>query len=285
MALFSDRYGYTSLSDAIIRETITREIENGLCSCYDMLKDSLSHFDYHDETYRDLELYLWTNFLNERRNAFFGSYGTHAVVATKVLTDHNIKWYSKLNMVEMSVEWMYEMGKTNRPLAHAVVEFMKMINHEFERLHYAYRFVGKEIVEITSKEEIRAVEDAVKNSQNNVKLHLQSALDLLSKKPIGDYRNSIKESISAVEAVCREMTQKQTLGDALNELPKRGIEIPRVLKQGLDKLYGYTNNPDTGIRHALMDDEGTYVPSNAESVYMLVSCSAFINYLNAKRSK
>ena len=285
MVLFSERYGYTSLSDVIIRETMTRDIENALCSCFDLLKVQLYQVDYRREIYKDLELYLWTNFLNNRRNSFFGDYDSYAVVATRVLTDNSIIWYSKLNLVEMSVKWLCEKSKSNQSLKNVVDEFTKMINSEFERLHYAYRFVGEEIVEITSNEEVQAVEDAMKNSQSNAALHLQSALELLAKKPIGDYRNSIKESISAVEAVCRQMTSKKTLGEALCELPKVGIEIPRVLKQGLEKLYGYTNNPDTGIRHALMDNEETYVPSNAEAVYMVVSCSAFINYLNAKRTK
>ena len=138
---------------------------------------------------------------------------------------------------------------------------------------------------ITSKEEIVSIEKAIKVSENNVKLHLQTALGLLAKKPSGDYRNSIKESISAVEAVCRELTAKSTLGDALNELEKTGVVIPKVMKLGFDKLYGYTNNKETGIRHALMDNDGSYIPSSDEAVFMLVSCSAFINYLYSKKAK
>lgn len=57
-----------------------------------------------------------------------------------------------------------------------------------------------------------------------------------------------------------------------------------MLKVAFDKLYAYTNQPDTGIRHALMDDEGKYTPSNEEALFMLVSCSSFLNYLNAKMS-
>ena len=39
MALFSERYGYTKASDVIIREKITPEIQNAICSCYDKLPD------------------------------------------------------------------------------------------------------------------------------------------------------------------------------------------------------------------------------------------------------
>jgi hypothetical protein len=35
MVLFSERYGYTHPSDVIVREQITPEIQNAICSCYD----------------------------------------------------------------------------------------------------------------------------------------------------------------------------------------------------------------------------------------------------------
>lgn len=41
MKLFSERYGYTKPSDVIIREKITPEIQNAICSCYDKLKNRL----------------------------------------------------------------------------------------------------------------------------------------------------------------------------------------------------------------------------------------------------
>lgn len=287
MALFSERYGYTKPVEVLIREKITEDIENALCTCYDVLEDALRRGRYsnRDDTFKDMELFLWTDFLNKRHNDFFGDFGGHMIVATQVLKDNSYEWFQKLNMVELSVKWLFAIGEKDPLLVKLVNAFISRINHEFERLNYAYRFVEREIVEISSKEEIVTIEKAIKNSENNVRLHLQSALSLLAKKPTGDYRNSIKESISAVEAVCREMTGKNYLGDALNELEKTGVVIPKVMKIGFEKLYGYTNNKETGIRHALMDNEGTYIPSSLESIFMIVSCSAFINYLYAKKAK
>ena len=112
---------------------------------------------------------------------------------------------------------------------------------------------------------------------------MNRALELYAQRPEGDYRNSIKESISAVEAFCREKTGENTLGKALNKLEQNGLETPNVLKQAFEKLYAYTNQPVAGIRHALMDDSGAYTPKAEEALFMLVSCSAFINYLNAKQ--
>ena len=53
------------------------------------------------------------------------------------------------------------------------------------------------------------------------------------------------------------------------------------LKKGFKDLYGWTSDSD-GIRHALME-----MPTvDAEDArYMLVSCSAFVNYLIVKADK
>ena len=75
------------------------------------------------------------------------------------------------------------------------------------------------------------------------------------------------------------------MGKAINELEKRGIKIQAQLKDGIKQLYAYTNQPDTGIRHSLMDANTDYRPSYNEAYFMLVSCSAFINYLKGLTSK
>lgn len=137
-------------------------------------------------------------------------------------------------------------------------------------------------MEITSKEEIATIENTLEDSTDNIRMYLSKALELYAKRPEGDYSNSIKESISAVEAYCRDKTGESTLGKALNNLEKKGILFPKALISAFKKLYEYTNQKDTGIRHALMDQDGTYMPSGDEALFMLVSCSAFINYLSKK---
>lgn len=59
------------------------------------------------------------------------------------------------------------------------------------------------------------------------------------------------------------------------------MTIPSMLKSAFVKLYAYTNDESTGIRHALMDDSDT--PGFDEAKFMVVSCCAFINYLQGKR--
>lgn len=283
MRLFSERYGYIKPSEVIIREKVTSEIQNAICSCYDRLKWDLNKAKsiYAEDPYIEMEKYLWTFFLNKREGEFQDGRSYH-VVATFYIEDKSVEWFKKLDLIEFTIRYLYTYSQNDNRFYPVYNTFVKQLNQEFERLNFAYRIVSNEIVEVSSKEEIITIEHALQSRQRNIKVHLNKALELYAKRPIGDYRNSIKESISAVEAFCREKTGEDTLGKALNKLENNGVIIPKLLKLAFEKLYAYTNQPDTGIRHALMDSDGTYTPTADEALFMLVSCSSFINYLNKK---
>ena len=162
--------------------------------------------------------------------------------------------------------------------------FFDYCNGIFESEVAGYRFVGGEITQITSKQEIEEIEEALATSLTPIQEHLKRSLNLLSDKKSPDYRNSIKEAISAVEAICKLISKndKATLGDALNEIEKsKKIEVHPALKGAFNKMYGYTNDEE-GIRHSLIDKENV---DFEDAKFMLVSCSAFINYLIVKSSK
>lgn len=279
MGKFSERYGYTKPSDIIIREKMPIEIQNAICSCYDRLNSnfaSLGYNRYSGDEYIDLENYLWTYFMNRREGDFRDGRSYH-IVATLYIEDKSIEWYKKLDIIEETLNYL--IGKRFNPIADL---FAKDLNSQFERLNFAYRIIDYKIVEVSVKEEIVTIEEALQDSSKSIRSHISKAIELYAKKPSGDYRNSIKESISAVEAFCRLKTGENTFGKALNALESKGIIIPGQLKTAFDKLYSYTNQPETGIRHALMDDTGSYTPKAEEALFMLVSCSAFINYLAKK---
>ena len=153
----------------------------------------------------------------------------------------------------------------------------EMFNDLFEKEYVGYRFVDKLIVPITDKIEIDAIETAIKDSTENVAVHLRKALQYISDRDKPDYENSFKESITAVEAACNEIVgEKTTLDAALKKLKDAGVEIHGALKEAFKKLYGYAGD-GKGIRHA--GDLGGPESTFAEAQFMLVSCSAFINYL------
>ena len=139
------------------------------------------------------------------------------------------------------------------------------------------------IAPITSNEEISGIEEAL-DTNKYIASHLEKALEHLSDKKSPDFPNSVKESISAVEAMCSLIVDDKsaTLGDALSIIQRRSkIELHKSLRNAFDKLYSYTSDAE-GIRHALLDESNL---SFEDAKFMLVSCSAFINYLKVKASK
>jgi hypothetical protein len=154
------------------------------------------------------------------------------------------------------------------------------LNHALTRELAAYRVVDGEFVPITSEQDLAAVAEARSDGRfASVSAHLAAAQSLLSDRRNPDFRNSIKESISAVEAMAQTVTgnSKATLGDALKVLESKHGLHP-ALSKGFDRLYGYSSNAD-GIRHAMSDVPGLTL---ADAKFFLVSCSSFINYLKAK---
>lgn len=142
----------------------------------------------------------------------------------------------------------------------------------------AYRVVAGQIVPVTSQQEVDALDEALSDRDifAPASEHLATALAHLSNRQNPDYRNSIKESISAVEAIAKIVSGKDKAGldDALATLEKAG-KLHAALRKGYAALYGYTSDAN-GIRHALLDESNL---SAADAKYFLLACSAFVNYL------
>jgi hypothetical protein len=165
-------------------------------------------------------------------------------------------------------------------------KFRNSCNVVLESEHSAYRFVGDKITPIVNDIEIQEVEQAAESSSTHklegARKHLDAALEKLSDRQNPDYRNSIKESISAVESVCAIISgdTKATLGQALKKITD-SVGLHPALEKGMSSIYGYTSDAG-GIRHAMIEESNCDL---ADAKYMLVSCSAFINYLIMKVEK
>jgi hypothetical protein len=150
-------------------------------------------------------------------------------------------------------------------------------NVMLERENSAYRFVGGMLAEVVDAQSIASIEEAANASPyGDVTAHIRQALTLYSDRENPDYRNSVKESISAVEAMAQAITgnPKATLGDALKRVEELH-PLHAALKKGFSSIYGYASD-EGGIRHALSGGESI---SAAEAQFMLVACSSFVNYL------
>lgn len=74
--------------------------------------------------------------------------------------------------------------------------------------------------------------------------------------------------------------QKSDLNAALRELERR-VGLHGALKSAFNSLYGFTSDSN-GIRHALLDETNLTFD---DAKFMLVTCSAFVNYLKVRNGE
>lgn len=279
---FSQRIGKVSATKQLQIESLDDELKNGI---WDGMKlfilDKLSHHNgYNSETEFDIFCsILWhhhyklpidripeSDFQSERfiRDSFYKG-----------------QWYEAYDLLEFIANLDSNSFRLNTQ------EFKDFCNGIFEREFSGYRFIDDKIAPITNENEIEEIENAINQSGHfsslrGANIHLKSALEKLSDKKAPDYRNSIKESISAIESVAKTISEnsKDSLGAALDKI-KGKIKLHPALERGFKQLYGYTSDGD-GIRHALMEDPNC---DFEDAKYMIVSSSAFINYLIVKADK
>lgn len=158
----------------------------------------------------------------------------------------------------------------------------EVVNTILRREFIGYRFVDERLTPISDEFEVGEINQALESPYSSVYEHLSKANKLIADRNVPDYENSIKESISAVEALCEILTgitgKEASLGKMLKKLEENGVEIHSGLKAAFNSLYGYTSDAN-GIRHA--GNIGGPSSTFEEAKFMLVSCSAFVNYLIA----
>jgi len=275
VGLFSERRGLKPVRKVMQVDSIDAPLRNRLWNALTLFYWNGMRPDgfYVRGSSRIMVQKLWQDFfkrsLDETNNYLWSI--TYEVIRTYYFKS---EWYQVYDFLEFMAN-NYHDEVANR-------EFMDYCNSILESELSVYRFVGGRITQITSEQEISEIEEALTTPLDAVRIHLKSALDLLSDRQAPDYRNSIKESISAVEAICKKITEdsKATLGQCLKKVEDT-IGLHPALKSSFSSLYGYTSSAE-GIRHALMDAPSLDFD---DAKFMLVSCSAFVNYLTSKASK
>ncbi len=186
------------------------------------------------------------------------------------------KWYTIYDFIERYLN-MLDKNTSNK--------MTQAFNNILEDEVSAYRILDRKAIPVINKTELNTIEEAKNIKFESVNTHITKAISLYSDRRNPDYENSIKESISAVESLCCIITElngsKATLGKAIKKLKDKGIHIHTAMETAFSSLYGYTSD-ENGIRHGGIDF--TNAPSE-DAKYMLITCSAFINYLIEKLSK
>lgn len=255
------------------------ELRNGIWSVFHLcLWSKISHlsssYSYtKNSNLNNLINKYWFNFLKKPNDTI--PLRSHESITIIRNLFFKFEWHTIYSFIEETLE--------NYPSQYCEKKgkFIEQINQVLERENSAYRIINDEIIPITSEQEIQSIETALENTNqfSGVQQHLNQALKLMSDRQSPDYRNSIKESISAVESICKIVTddEKTTLGKALKIIEDK-LGLHPALKASLSQLYGYTSDAD-GIRHAMLEESNL---SYIDAKFMLVACTNFINYLIEK---
>lgn len=155
------------------------------------------------------------------------------------------------------------------------------VNEDFARNFASVKMIDGFVTPISDEEQAREIEMAMQGPLSEVNSQLHTALELLADRDQPNYRDSIKNSVSAVESLCKHIVgdRKATLEDALKKMEATAIPIHPALKDAFRKFYAYAGDV---ARHGLMGSDNLDVE---DARHMLVTCSAFINYLVVKADK
>jgi len=281
MKRFSERIGKKQIRQIIQKENVDEILKNHLwngllISIFNKFK--MKRWRDVGSTTKSFCQRLWMHFFNKRMDEYPNNGGDLFSEIKRFFFE--CQWYEIYDLIEFTIN-NYQPEKWEND--NSIEKLIYYTNHTLKRELSAYRIVNHTITEITSNEEIASIEESlhIEDRFKPVKEHLKRALELFSDRKNPDYRNSIKESISAIESMCSIITgnPKSTLGQALKEIEKSN-ELHPALKSGFSNLYGYTSDAD-GIRHKLLDEDSI---KQEDAKFMLVSCSAFVNYLIQKES-
>ena len=267
---FSQRKGLRPIKSIIQKDSMDQDLKAGLWNALQLVVlDKVDNHSWISETpYQQLFRVLWFGFFKYTLDNLNDYWETTRRRIREWYFE--AEWYDVYDFIEFIAQ---NLSGSDKEL------FIRICNSVLEKELSAYRFIGDNIGEITNEAEISAIEAALANTSpfTGINGHLQNALEKFTDRKNPDYRNSIKESISAVEGMARLITgdSKATLGKAIKRLKDNGLVLHPALEDAWSKLYGYTSDSD-GIRHAMLEESKI---RSSDAKYMLVSCSAFVSYL------
>ena len=271
MKSFSQRYGYTPISKMFQIESIDHNLHMAIWNWmysefFSDLEDNMYNLTLKQQNFLS---FVWAK-LTHRGLDHFPYAGASVIKAYK---EHliNLQWDQKYSQIEI----LYNGYNTHLQKKNVSASANLMLEENMS----GYRFLDGMIVPITSDNELNSIQQVFEISEKYkyVKSHISRAAELLANKTHPDYRNSIKEAISGVESLLTEITGESVFSKAIAIIEKK-FNIHKALKEGISKIYGYTSDAE-GIRHALIEESNL---TQDDAVFMLVSCSAFINYIIKK---
>lgn len=273
---FSQRYGFKTKKLDLQLDYVDEDLKNSIWNVFQKyILDSITTQFLKESEYYYIFESLWINLFKKPLDTIeeLTQYAKQQI--RKIYFE--LDWYEVYDLVEFIA---------GIELPDYGVDLSEIYNSVLEREMSGYRFIDGVLSKITDKNELNEIENAIKSARKSkyegTFIHLRSSVIKLSDRKNPDYRNSIKESISAVESCVKQISKDPNakLTTALNLIQEK-VGLHAALKKGFSALYGYTSDED-GIRHAMLELK---VCEFEDAKYMLASCSSFINYLIVKAGK
>lgn len=235
-------------------------------------------FDYFDLSEMILKD-CFTNFFGKEA-VKYSAKGSLSLIRNTILSGevHNV-----FDLIEHLLEKFDQNSSLNDKQKTGFFPFLWYTKETFERFPSAYMLIHDGNRHIFTPqghpEEDESLKQAFQNTEDfpGARNHLAEGILKLRE---GKYCDSIRESIHSLESLGKLVSGKKgaTLPKALNEMKRDGF-VPKLILDSLDKLYAYTSN-EPGLRHAKINENSSVKYSEAH--FMIVTCSAYLNYIIAK---
>ena len=220
MAVFSQRNGYNN--KIIELENVSETIKRKIYAAF--YKEEYYIYDLMDQTTTGIEDMMIEMGITYKypENRIYKEQNAEKLEKEII---NSKEWYTIFDFIERYLE-ICDADKAVRMQG----EFNRILESEV----CAYRILDKKVIPITNKSEISTVEEAMNVDFDSVRIHLEKALGLFADRRRPDYENSIKESISAVEAMCCIITglngKNATLGNTLKKLKENNVHIHQAME-------------------------------------------------------
>jgi len=280
--LFSERYGYKKINETLLRENVPERLRTRIWNVFYkdvfMIKrwGGVSPGEKFLDPVFNFVIALWDRFF-KKNIQYVDEHKYHPSLVVDEIKHlfFQLPWYEVYDFIEFFAQFPWESFGKDFLIKKIIV--LTNVNQVLQEEKAPYRIINGIVTPLTSEEEIKEIEKALSVSDKfkPVRDHLEKALRLMSDRKDPDYENSIKESISALESLVKILTRKE---GSLSGLIER-LDIHQAMKRGFKELYDWTSK-EGGIRHGKSGKSLT--PGFAEARYMLITISAFVNYLIEK---